>query len=78
MANPMGLAGPGSRWQNPLVDPAGFWAGLWHGVIMGVAFLASLLWPTVGIYETRNRGRWYDLGFILGAGALFGLSIRIS
>jgi len=45
---------------------------------MGLAFLVSLVWPAVGIYETRNRGRWYDLGFVLGSGALFGLSVRVS
>jgi hypothetical protein len=76
--NPFGLAGPGSRWKNTLVDPAGFWAGLWHGLIMGLAFLASLVWSDIGIYESRNKGRWYDLGFFLGSGAFFSSTISIS
>ncbi len=47
--------------------PAGFWAGLWHGFICFVAFILSLFIEGVRIYETRNSGHLYDLGFMLGA-----------
>lgn len=57
-ANPDAGAGP---------DAAGFWLGLWHGVISPVTFLVSLFSDTVGIYEVRNSGAWYDFGFLLGA-----------
>jgi hypothetical protein len=60
-ANPQAGAGP---------DPAGFWLGLWQGLILPVTFVASLFNDDVGIYEVANRGHLYDLGFLLGAGGL--------
>lgn len=50
-----------------LSSPAGFWAGLWHGLICIVTFIISLFTGSVGIYEVNNSGTWYDFGFILGA-----------
>ena len=72
MSNVLAVAGPGSRFQVPGATPAGFWAGLWHGLISPITFLVSLLSPNVRIYETNNRGRWYDFGFIIGVSAAFG------
>ncbi len=46
--------------------PAGFWYGLWHGIIVVVAFIISLFSDTVNIYELNNSGGWYDFGFVLG------------
>jgi hypothetical protein len=51
---------------------AGFWAGLWHGLICLVTFVISLFSDTVHMYETRNSGHGYDLGFLLGAMIFFG------
>ena len=48
-------------------EPAGFWAGLWHGLICIVTFIISLFTDHVAIYEINNTGSWYDFGFILGA-----------
>lgn len=53
-------------------DPAGFWPGLWHGVIAPVTLVISWFDADVGIYEVRNSGALYDLGFVLGLGFLFG------
>jgi hypothetical protein len=53
-------------------DVAGFWQGLWHGVIAPVTFVISLFTDSVNIYEVHNSGNWYDTGFVLGAGILFG------
>lgn len=72
MPNVLAVAGPRSRFQVPGATPAGFWAGLWHGLISPITFLVSLLSPNVRIYETNNRGRWYDFGFIIGVSAAFG------
>jgi predicted small secreted protein len=52
-------------------DPAGFWWGLWHGVIFPVTFVISLFTDNVGVYEVANNGNWYDFGF------LFGLTISL-
>ena len=64
---------------NPSVDVldvdgkvAGFWAGLWHGLISFVTFIISLFTDKVNIYEIHNSGNWYDFGFILGVSIIFG------
>ncbi len=49
-----------------LAKSAGFWAGLWHGLIVIVTFIISLFTDKVGVYEANNSGSWYDFGFILG------------
>jgi len=46
--------------------PAGFWAGLWHGLIIIVTFVISLFTDSVTIYEINNTGGWYNFGFVLG------------
>jgi hypothetical protein len=51
---------------------AGFWAGLWHGLICPVAFVISLFDHHVRLYEVHNTGALYDLGFLLGAGSSLG------
>ena len=51
---------------------AGFWRGLWHGIIAPVTFIISLFTDNVNVYEVHNSGNWYDFGFVLGAGILFG------
>jgi hypothetical protein len=51
---------------------AGFWMGLWQGFISPVTFVISLFTDNVSIYEVHNTGNWYDFGFVIGAGILFG------
>jgi hypothetical protein len=51
---------------------AGFWQGGWHGIIAPVTFVVSLFTDNVNVYEVHNSGNWYDFGFVLGAGILFG------
>ena len=53
-------------------DPAGFWLGLWHGLISPITFLISLFTSHVNVYEVRNNGNWYDFGFVLGISIAFG------
>src|SRR5829696_4238575 len=53
-------------------DPAGFWLGLWQGLISPITFLISLFTPDVNIYEVQNNGNWYDFGFMLGVVMAFG------
>ncbi len=52
--------------------PAGFFTGLWHGFVAPFTFVVSLFTDTVNVYEVHNNGNWYDFGFVLGAGILFG------
>ena len=51
---------------------AGFWLGLWHGLISPVTFIISLFSKTVRLYEVHNNGGWYNFGFVLGAGLFLG------
>jgi hypothetical protein len=52
-------------------NPPGFWFGLLHGVIAPFALIASFF-SDVRIYAFPNSGWWYDFGFVIGIGALFG------
>lgn len=74
--NILSLAGPGSKYQVRAAAPAGFLAGLWHGLVSPFTFFASLFTPAVRIYEVHNTGRGYDCGFILGASFAFGGGAR--
>jgi hypothetical protein len=51
---------------------AGFWLGLWHGIIAPITFVISLFSDNVNVYEIHNNGNWYNFGFVLGAGVLLG------
>ncbi len=51
---------------------AGFWMGLWQGIIVPITWVISLFSDTVSIYEVHNNGGWYDTGFLLGAGFFLG------
>lgn len=52
--------------------PSGFWQGLWHGIIAPISFVISLFSDTIQMYEINNSGGWYDFGFAIGAGIIFG------
>ena len=63
-------AGPNAAaGQGP--NDAGFWLGLWHGLIAPIAFLVSLFNESVGIYEVHNSGGWYNVGFLFGVSIFF-------
>jgi hypothetical protein len=49
---------------------AGFWLGLWHGVIYPISFVISLFTKSVNVYEVHNNGGWYNFGFVLGIAVL--------
>ena len=52
--------------------PAGFWLGLWHGMIILFTFIVSLFKSSVGIYEVHNTGWSYNLGFLFGVLVIYG------
>ena len=72
MPNSLSVAGWNSRYKELGAKPAGFWGGLWHGIIAPITFIVSLFFDGVSIYETNNNGRWYEFGFMLGIGAYAG------
>ena len=63
-AGPNAMAGHGT-------DQAGFWLGLWQGLISPITFIVSLFNDNVNIYEVHNDGNWYNFGFMLGVSIVF-------
>jgi len=51
---------------------AGFWLGLWHGIIAPVTFVISLFTDSINCYDVHNNGWPYNLGFVIGIGCLGG------
>ena len=70
-ANDVAAAGAGQQL-------AGFWLGLWHGIITPVTFVISLFNDNVNIYEVHNNGNWYNFGFVLGLSVVFGSGSKAS
>jgi hypothetical protein len=64
-AGPNDVAGTGST------QLAGFWPGLWHGIISPITLVVSLFNHDVGVYEVHNAGGWYNFGFLLGVMLVF-------
>ena len=62
-------AGPNTA---EVAQAAGFWQGLWHGIISPVTFIISLFNDNVNIYEVVNNGGWYNFGFMIGMSIIFG------
>jgi len=52
--------------------PAGFWYGIWHGLISFVTLVIGLFYDNVQVYEVDNTGGWYDFGFLIGVTMLWG------
>lgn len=53
-------------------DVAGFWLGLWHGIIAPITFVVSLFSSNVSMYEIHNNGGWYNFGFLFGLASVWG------
>lgn len=62
----LGFAGKKSIWQKNKELKAGFFSGVWHGVIFPVSLGASLLSSNIQLYEENNMGFLYNYGFFLG------------
>ena len=52
-------------------NPAGFFAGLWHGFIAWITFVLSLF-TKVKMYSINNTGAGYNLGFLVGMACWLG------
>jgi len=70
---------PGNERWDQEINPsnmAGFWAGIWHGLIIVITFIVSLFTKEVGLYEINNTGWPYNLGFLIGLFISIGGGIR--
>lgn len=59
-------------------NPAGFWYGLWHGIIAVIALIIHVFNENVGVYEIYNTGGWYDFGFLMGVIFIWGGSSHVT
>lgn len=53
-------------------EPAGFWFGVWHGIISIISLIIQLFNDNVSVYEINNAGGWYDFGFLSGVICIWG------
>lgn len=53
-------------------SPAGFWWGIWHGIISVVSLIIHVFNESVLVYEKYNSGGWYDFGFLIGVITVWG------
>jgi hypothetical protein len=53
-------------------NPAGFWYGLWHGIISVFSLIIHIFNNNISVYEINNTGGWYDFGFIFGVISIWG------
>ena len=51
---------------------AGFFYGLWHGVISFFTLIIHIFNDGILVYETNNTGGWYDFGFLIGVTSIWG------
>lgn len=59
-------------------SPAGFWYGLWHGIISVISLVIHIFNENVSVYEVNNAGGWYDFGFLLGVIFIWGGSSHVT
>ena len=59
-------------------NPAGFWYGLWHGIIAVITLIIHVFNENVGVYEIHNTGGWYDFGFLMGVICIWGGSSHVT
>ncbi len=52
--------------------PAGFWMGIWHGMISVITLIFGIFSDNVQVYEVNNTGGWYDAGFLFGTLTIWG------
>ncbi len=64
------LAGPNRLEKTPDAEGevAGFFMGLWHGMLTPITFIISVFSSSIRFYEVHNSGLWYNLGYVIGAG----------
>jgi len=62
---------PGVGIEN-VSNPAGFFAGIWHGWIAPLSLIVGIFSDNVRVYEINNTGWWYDLGFYMAIISGFG------
>ena len=74
MPNVLAVAGPNSKYKLPDATPAGFWAGLWHGISLRFSFGSACSSPAFGSTKPTTR----DGDTISGSSSVSALGHRIT
>ena len=59
-------------------SPAGFFYGIWHGIISVISLIIHIFNDSVLVYEIKNTGGWYDCGFLIGVTSIWGGGCHMS
>jgi len=59
-------------------NPAGFFYGIWHGVISFITLIIHIFNGGIHVYESTNSGGWYDFGFLIGVTSIWGGGCHLS
>ena len=70
------LAACATQPQTSAFEPPGFWFGALHGAISPFALIGAFFKEGVRIYAFPNSGWWYDFGYVIGFGVIFGGGVR--
>ncbi len=54
------------QWDYTGYDPAGFFSGIWHGLLAPWSLIARWFLDGVEMYAFANTGWFYDAGFLMG------------
>lgn len=54
------------QYQYDAYAPAGFFSGIWHGLLAPWSLFARWFIDDVGMYAFANTGWFYDAGFLFG------------
>jgi hypothetical protein len=46
---------------------AGFVSGVWNGLMLPLNLIRSIFYTDASILDTHNSGKWYIIGFVIGA-----------
>jgi len=55
-----------------VVEPAGFFLGIWHGWIAPISLIVGIFKDDIRVYEVYNTGWFYDFGFYMAIISGFG------
>lgn len=61
------------QWEYTTYQPAGFFFGIWHGLLAPWSLIARWFLSNISMYAISNTGWFYDLGFL--GGEIFSIPI---
>lgn len=68
LASPFRTEAFARNWDYSIANPAGFFTGIWHGLLAPWSLIARWFFDGVQMYVFANTGWFYDLGFLIGVG----------